>query len=1569
MLPGWADELLDLIGVSWPNVDEDDYREMANAMREFADDIDEGANQAHTAIQSLVGSAGGSLAVEALNSHWGKINGQHLKGLADCGRMAGTAMDGVAVLIEGAKVAALVQLGILAAEVIAAQAAAPFTLGLSEIGALGATQATRMIVKRLFKEVCQQVAEQVISIALTPVEEALGAMVGDLVVQLGANALGVQDGVDLGHTAKAGKEGFNQGVKDAKGAAKSAADNPMELLSAGGHRGGGGGLGGGGGAGGSGGFNFDKDEHDRTVTSLESAGSTFRNKAGGKIGRAKSLHGRTRGKDFIADAANTMLDKVIEGIEDGVKKTAKHLDDNMTRGIKQMAKNHHDNDKGLADHFKGLGRNDKKEPKTPGLGGGNTPGRKSGTGRKNGARQQADKDPHGNSRTQDSVCSNGTDPIDLATGKMYLPQVDVNLPGVLPLVFSRRVESGYRAGRWFGESWSSTVDQRLEIDTKGVVFIHEDGLLLDYPHPTEARSVFPHAGPRWPLVREESGTYTISDPATGRSWHFVSQDNDSALLEEISDRNGNWISFGYDDSGTPTDITHSGGYHLKFTTDNSRITALHLAGAAPDGTDQLLRVFGYTDGNLTSVTNSSGLPLRFDYDARNRVTSWIDTNGSRYEYVYDEQDRCVAEGGEAGHMSLRFSYEGEDPETGLRVTKTTTGSGRTRRFLSNRAHQVVAEIDVTGAVTHSERDQYNRPLSTTDALGHTTQFTYDEAGNLLTAVRPDGLASTSIYNDLNLPTQITSPDGATWQQEYDARGNRLSITDPSGATTRYSYNNLGHLATITNALDHTALVECNPAGQPVAVTSPDGAVTQYVRDTFGRVASITDPLGATTLLYWTVEGQCSARIHPDGSSETWEYDGEGNCVTHVDTAGGTTRFQYSHFDLMTARSGPDGRRYAFEYNEDLQLTKVTDPQGLEWSYEYDVAGRLTSETDFDGRVLAYTYDAAGRLTGRTNALGETITYTRNAVGQVVEQDAGGQVTTYRRDGAGRLLHASGPDSTLSLTLDALGRVMSETVNGRTLISTRDAVGRRIHRRTPAGTESSWSYDPSGLRSSMTASGHHISFGYDDAGRETARTLGENVTLSHVWDVTGRLESQSLTTETNTVQHRTYTYGTDGNLTGIDDLLNGSRRFDLDSSGRVTAVHAHNWTEKYAYDSSGNQTGAEWPGKHPGSEACGSRAYLGTRLQQAGNVRYEYDAQGRIVLRQKKRLSRKPDTWHYTWDAEDRLTSATTPDGTLWRYRYDPCGRRTSKQRIGDDGTVREQIDFVWDGTQVVEQTTSHAVAPHSVTLTWDYDGHHPITQIERKTSKDASQREIDQRFFAIVTDLVGTPTELLNESGEIAWRSRSTLWGSTTWTTKSAAYTPLRFPGQYFDAETGFHYNFQRYYDPETARYATPDPLGLAPAPNPATYVHNPHMWSDPLGLAPECTVTVYRKQDTSIPETMRLSVDEHGNVSLSGNGALYLNMTGDISHTEGFKGNQIVAFDVPKRFVDEIDRDSLPQRKPSWWEGSNRDWNRALKVAPDQSDGPGLFGIPDNTKHGKNYFDALMNSIVPGSGRVINAS
>lgn len=94
------------------------------------------------------------------------------------------------------------------------------------------------------------------------------------------------------------------------------------------------------------------------------------------------------------------------------------------------------------------------------------------------------------------------------------------------------------------------------------------------------------------------------------------------------------------------------------------------------------------------------------------------------------------------------------------------------------------------------------------------------------------------------------------------------------------------------------------------------------------------------------------------------------------------------------------------------------------------------------------------------------------------------------------------------------------------------------------------------------------------------------------------------------------------------------------------------------------------------------------------------------------------------------------------------------------------------------------------------------------------------------------PHRLVDLDGEVAWHSRSTAWGLTTWSADNTTYTPLRFPGQYFDPESHLHYNCMRYYDPETGRYASPDPLGLAPAPNPVTYVENPHQWSDPLGLA-----------------------------------------------------------------------------------------------------------------------------------------
>ncbi|MFI1763560.1 putative T7SS-secreted protein [Streptomyces sp. NPDC020800] len=1038
---------------------------------------------------------------------------------------------------------------------------------------------------------------------------------------------------------------------------------------------------------------------------------------------------------------------------------------------------------------------------------------------------------HDNPTPGSQVEKDPTDPVDLTTGKMYLPQTDVTLPGVLPLVFKRRVESGYRFGRWFGPSWSSTIDQRLEIDSEGVVFVTEDGMLLAYPHPAPGLPTLPSHGPRRPLDRVDGG-YTITDPGTRRTWHFADRTENLAVLEQIDDRNGNWITFEYDTEGTPLRIVSSAGHGVRISTQADRVTALHLV-----TTGQELKRYGYTEGNLTEVVNSSGLPLRFTYDEAGRVTSWTDTNDRGYSYEYDDQDRCTAEGGSHGHMTLRLSYDETDPETGLRVTTATTAEGHTRRYVVNDDFQVVAEIDPLGAVTRFERDRYRRLLAHTDPLGHRTTFRYDESGYPTAVVRPDGRESRAEYNELGLPVKVVNPDGTVVRQTYDERGNRTSVTDPAGQTTRFTYTEAGHLTSVTDPLGNTTTVVADRAGLPVEITDPLGATTRYERDALGRPTAVTDPTGGTTLLDWSTEGHLTRRTAPDGTSESWTYDGEGNCTSHTDPIGGVSRFEYTHFDLLTARTGPDGVRYEFDHDMELRLTKVTNPQGLTWTYAYDAAGHLQTETDFDERTLTYTYDPAGRLTSRRNVLGEVVSFERNELGQVTRKGAAGQVTTYAYDLTDQLAQATGPDgTTLTLLRDRHGRLHSETVDGRTLRYTYDELGRRTGRTTPTGAETTWSYDAAGRRTGMVASGRSIDFTYDEAGRELSRHIGGTITLEHAFDALGRLTTQSVSgAEGRAVQHRAYTYRADGNLIGIDDQLSGTRRFDLDPAGRVTAVHAAGWTERYAYDEAGNQTQASWPTDHPGQEAVGPRTYTGTRITRAGNVRYEHDALGRITLRQKTRLSRKPDTWHYAWDTEDRLTSVTTPDGTRWRYTYDPLGRRTAKLRLSSDGeTVVERVHFTWDGTTLCEQTTTSPDLPNPVTLTWDHQGLRPLTQTERITAADAPQDEIDSRFFAIVTDLVGTPNELIDEQGDIAWRTRSTLWGTTAWAANSTTYTPLRFPGQYYDPESGLHYNHFRHYDPETARYFTQDPIGLTAAPNPSTYVHNPNSWIDPLGLSPE---------------------------------------------------------------------------------------------------------------------------------------
>ncbi len=984
------------------------------------------------------------------------------------------------------------------------------------------------------------------------------------------------------------------------------------------------------------------------------------------------------------------------------------------------------------------------------------------------------------------------DPIDVVSGKMVLRQVDVELPGALPLVLARTHLSGYRAGRSYGPAWATTLDLRIEPDGGLLRFADDDGTVLVYPVPTDDAPVLPVEGPRLPLTADDEG-WTITRPS-GQSLRF----GPGGLLVAIGDRLGSRIDVDRSADGVPVELRHTGGYRLAVETERGLVTSLRLREG--ERWVELVR-YGYDDGGrLAAVVNSSGIPLRFRSDELDRIVRWDDRNGTWYGYEYDEQGRCVRTTGADGALSATFAYRPG-------ATTVTDSLGAAKVFEHNDLRQVVRETDALGNVTLSEWDRYDRLLSRTDPLSRTTHWAYDPAGNVLRVDRPDGTSTTADYGPHGQPVRIVDPDGALWRYRYDERGLPRAVTDPAGATTHYRYDAAGHLAAITDALRRTRTVRCDAAGLPIEVSDPMGAITRYRRDAFGRVVEVADPLDEVTSFRWTVEGRLAARTQPGGGTERWRYDGEGNVVEHVDALGQVTRTEIAGFDLVTARTAPDGSRISFGYDTELRLTAVTDPTGLVWRYEYDPAGRLVREVDYDGRILDYGYDPAGQLVERATNGGEPTVVTRDALGNVLQRRTGDLVASFGYDPAGRVVRATTADSEVVLERDVLGRVLAETTDGRTVASRYDLLGRRTWRRVPSGAESSWDYGPDDQPVALRAGHHHLAFGYDAAGREVERALDDAAVLVQAWDPASRLRSQTLRTAAGPVV-RSYGYRPDGYLAGIEDDA-GARRYELDPAGRVTAVAGTG--EQYAYDPAGNLA-------HSGGER---HEYTGTVVRRAGGFRYEHDDRGRMVLRQRSLLSSGTRSWRYRWTAEDRLAEVLTPDGATWRYRYDAFGRRTAKERLDRTGALVERVDFSWDGDELAEQT----VAGTSTVWDWAPDG---LRALGQRTVRPGA----DEEFFAIVTDLVGTPTELVDTAGAVVWQARRTLWGGTA-TADAAVDCPLRFPGQYADAESGLAQNRYRYYDPVAARFASPDPMGLLAGANPVAYVHNPTAAIDPLGLTP----------------------------------------------------------------------------------------------------------------------------------------
>lgn len=198
--------------------------------------------------------------------------------------------------------------------------------------------------------------------------------------------------------------------------------------------------------------------------------------------------------------------------------------------------------------------------------------------------------------------------------------------------------------------------------------------------------------------------------------------------------------------------------------------------------------------------------------------------------------------------------------------------------------------------------------------------------------------------------------------------------------------------------------------------------------------------------------------------------------------------------------------------------------------------------------------------------------------------------------------------------------------------------------------------------------------------------------------------------------------------------------------------------------------------------------------------------------------------HYRYNAENQLTEAEIhrpgQNAVLYRYRYDPIGRRIAK--VHPDGS---EIQYLWDGSRLLQEYRKDRTYTYVYTEDRNYE---PLAQITTYNGSDKA-REI----LYYHNDQIGIPREMTDEEGNIVWSGDYNGWGKLTQESrlKMDIHQSFRLQNQYYDEETGLHYNFFRYYDSEIGRFTQQDPIKLAGGESLYRFAPNVNGWTDVLGL------------------------------------------------------------------------------------------------------------------------------------------
>ncbi len=300
--------------------------------------------------------------------------------------------------------------------------------------------------------------------------------------------------------------------------------------------------------------------------------------------------------------------------------------------------------------------------------------------------------------------------------------------------------------------------------------------------------------------------------------------------------------------------------------------------------------------------------------------------------------------------------------------------------------------------------------------------------------------------------------------------------------------------------------------------------------------------------------------------------------------------------------------------------------------------------------------------------------------------------------------------------------------------------------------------------------------------------------------------------------------------GQDELLKkrhsrqGGTDYFYDTTGRITACRNEAYLDSWQYDAAANLLDRR---QGETAQAGAGSVVPFNRITSYRGLHYRYDEYGRVVEKRGRN-----GTQHYRWDAEHRLTEVAVIRGSTVRrygYVYDAPGRRVEKHELDAEGKPYNRTTFLWDGMRLAQECRLGRSS--SLYIYSDQGSHEPLARVDR-----AAPGEADEVLY-YHTDVNGAPEEMTDGGGNIVWEAGYQVWGNLTHEKETRPVQQnLRFQGQYLDRETGLHYNLYRFYDPDTGKFISGDPIGLEGGLNLYQYAPNPLSWIDPLGLT--CKLT-----------------------------------------------------------------------------------------------------------------------------------